>query len=97
MSGVTGIMESLDSVEGIVDLIEKIMADGKITLLDAKYLPKLFLELKTGFDDFGELKEEIEDLDKEELQEVLSRIIDIVLKVAGKFTTEAPSVPEGGV
>lgn len=95
MAGTKEILEAIEAIEGVVDAVQKIFDDGKITLIDARHVPSLVKALRNGFDDLAALKEEVKDLDSEEMQLVLGKVIELVLKIAGKFDFELSAPKEG--
>jgi len=78
--------ELLISLIEAVDDFSKIMADGKVSLLDLRYVPKLISDLKPGFSGLDKLREEAADYDAEELKELANLGMELAMKLMSKIS-----------
>jgi hypothetical protein len=92
MSDVSDIVALLKSLTDAIDVVEKIMADGKVSVGDLRYFPALLGALKPGFDGMKKIPDEFKDMEKESLQEVAQASVDLVLKIIEKFALVAEDV-----
>lgn len=80
-------LELLTSLSLATDtLADKVLADGEVTLLDARYLPELISELRPGLEGLQKIKEEVSTYTPDELQAVITALVDLGLKIATKVT-----------
>lgn len=89
MAGIESSKKFLSEVSEIVEGVEAVLADGKITLLDLKHAPALFADVKSAVEKLKGMQEELKDLQKEEIEELLALVIDLGLKLASKFDIKA--------
>ena len=89
MAGVEKTLGALESIGDVVKGVEAVLADGKVTLLDLRQAPALFTGIKALVAAAPAIKEELKDLDKEELEKVLSAGIDLLLKIVEDFKLTA--------
>lgn len=89
MAGVEKTLGALESVSEILKSVEAVLEDGKVTLLDLRQAPALFSAIKELVASAAGVKEELKDLDKEEMAAVLTAVIDLVLKVSHDFKLTA--------
>jgi hypothetical protein len=77
-----GIQETKDVLavmKAMADGISKSIADGKVDLIDLKNFAQVVLSLKKGFEGINQVGEELRDLDTNEVGELITELIDIVL------------------
>jgi hypothetical protein len=89
MAGVEKTLGALESVSEVVKGVQLVLEDGKVTLLDLRQAPGIFSAIKGLVAAAPAVKEELKDLDKEELEKVLSAVIDLALQVAEEFKLTA--------
>lgn len=79
-------LELLESLSKTTDIVaDKVLADGEVTLLDARYLPELVSALRPGISGVAKVKDEMASYSREELEAVISAFVDFGLKVVSKF------------
>jgi hypothetical protein len=85
MAGVEKSLEVVKVLGDLADCVEAVLEDGKVTLADAKVLPKLVGCVKVLMADVPAVKEELKDLDKPELEQLVGALVDAVLKLVDKL------------
>ncbi len=83
--GVKETLELLSSLSALVDAVDEVLADGKLSLGDVAVIPGLILALKPGVEGISSVKDELSELSKEELQQVLAGVVDLAVKIGEKF------------
>lgn len=86
MSDVSAIKEILAAVSEMVDVIEKVTADGKVTLLDLRHVPELMASLKPLLEKSAEAKDEVAHLDADGAKEIADLGIDLAMKLLAKLS-----------
>lgn len=77
----SGIKESLDVLEALKELakdVKEAAADQVFDWKDLRLLIDNFSVLKTAFEDIDQVKEELSELDAQEVKELVSGLVDIV-------------------
>jgi len=78
--------ELLDSGIAAIDVIDKIMEDGKVTVLDVVQVPALVKALRPGLKDVDKIHLiDLENASSEELQMLSGKAILLVKKLIDKF------------
>lgn len=88
MADIAKSKEALEALKGLVDAAAKAMEDGKVGFSDIKLLPSIVSNSKVLVSAVPEIKAELQDLSKEELQELVGLALDVGLDVAKKFGVE---------
>lgn len=78
MAGITETKEVIQFIQTLAETIEKSKADGSIDIFDAMNAIALISPLAAAGKGILEIKEELKDLDKEEVQELLALMQDAV-------------------
>lgn len=89
MAGIEQSKKLLSELAAAAKEIELVLEDGKVSLLDLRHAPALFADVKAAVDALSGVKEELKDLDKDELQELLQMVIDMGLELAAKLEPKA--------
>jgi hypothetical protein len=86
MTDINETMDVLEQLESIIDgIIEAKKDDDKITLADfAKFVPAM-TKLPETLAGISDVKDELADLDAEEIKEIVEKMSEIVLKTASLF------------
>jgi hypothetical protein len=81
MSGIKETLEVLDAFEVLLDSVEKIYEDGRVDLTELLRLAVDELpSIKTALDGFGQVREELMDLDALEAKSLLLKTFDLLLR-----------------
>lgn len=83
--GIEKTKEVILAVKDAVEVAMKASEDGKIDWRDLKLAPALVADVRVLVSSASEVKEELKDLDADELRELLSMLIDVGLGLAGKL------------
>jgi len=78
MAGITETKEVIKFVQVLAETITEAKADGSIDIFDAMNAISLLSPLAAAGKGILEIKEELKDLDKEEVQELLAMMQDAV-------------------
>jgi len=78
MAGITETKEVIKFVQVLAETITEAKADGSIDIFDAMNAISLLTPLAAAGKGILEIKEELKDLDKEEVQELLAMMQDAV-------------------
>lgn len=82
MAGLEKSLAVVAALSDVVDCVEKVMADGKVTLGDMKVLPSLVADLKLCVGSLQAVKDELSDLDSEEVKQLVAALVDVALKAS---------------
>lgn len=85
MAGIDKCLEVAKALGEVADCVEVVLEDGKVTLSDAKVLPKLVGCVKVLVSGLPEVKTELKDLDKEEIEKLCGVLVDGVLALVDKL------------
>lgn len=88
MADIVATKAAIKALKEISHDVGAVMEDGKVSISDITKLPALLSDVKAFVDAAKNVKPELQDLSKEELQEVLSDVLDLGLEVAKKFGVE---------
>lgn len=86
--GLTSTMEFLSAIETLMIDGGAIIKDGGISFKDVTYIPDFIRCFNTFVDDAGPALAELQDLDKNELMEIVKKLIEMVETVAGSLVIE---------
>lgn len=78
MSDLTQTMEVVGALKALVEGYKKAMADGKINIFDAKYLPELVGKVAVGVKGVKEVGAELKDLDQAEVEQLVQALLELV-------------------
>lgn len=85
MEDVQSVIVVLEAVKALSDSLGEVLKDGKIGLTDISELPELFSVAKSMVDAMKGVPAELKDLDAEEIKEVLSKAVEVVVYIGQKF------------
>lgn len=77
--------ELLQSLLKALDVMDKVLEDGKVTLIDVRHVPALISALKPGLEGVGKVKDEVAGADDEALKELADLGIDLAMKLIEKI------------
>jgi len=78
MAGITETQEVISFVKILAETIKEAKADGSVDIFDAMKALRLVSPLAAAGKDIMKVREEMKDLDKEEIQELLASMQDAV-------------------
>lgn len=81
-----GLMESLNKV---IDVVEKIMDDGKVDLFDIRYMPELVREISPNLRKYESVSFDFSSLSELQMRELCEVGVSIAVKLSSKFTQKA--------
>ena len=84
--GIKESKELLQSVIDAIDVIEKVMEDGKLTAIDFRYAPQFVAAIKPGLDGISKVQIEAADYDLDELKELSALGVELALKLISKLS-----------
>lgn len=94
--GIDETMEVLEAIQAQADAIIEACADGKINLLDIKYLFGIIGESKAALMNAKTIPLELKDLDEDEIKILYEEIINLGIKVIEAFGAATKVVTKGG-
>lgn len=83
--GIDAIKESVSRMKEVFEAIAVVFEDGKVTVSDLKVLPEMIADIKDLIGAIKEAKDEVKDLDAEEMKLVVADLFDMVLYIAKKL------------
>jgi hypothetical protein len=86
MSGVKESRELLESLIKSMDVVDKVLEDGKVTLIDVRHVPALISALKPGLEGVSQVKDELAAADDQELKELAGLGLELALKLMEKLS-----------
>ena len=84
-------MELIASLKGLIEVVAKVMEDGKVGITDIRYVPSAVANLRAGLVGIKNIPVEVKDLSNEELQEIVTALVDLGMSAYEKFA-ELPAV-----
>ena len=84
MAGVEKSLAVVKALADIVDCVEKVLEDGQVTLSDMKVLPSVVADLKLCVSSLQMVKDELSELDAEEVKQLVAALVEVALKAASK-------------
>lgn len=81
-----GLMESLNKV---IDVVEKIMDDGKVDLFDIRYMPELVREISPNLRKYESVSFDFSSLTELQMRELCEVGVSIAVKLSSKFTQKS--------
>lgn len=78
MAGIKETLELFAAIKSLLEAYKLAMADGKITIFDARYLAAPISAVKVGLQGLKEIPVEVADLDKDELEAVINAAVELV-------------------
>jgi hypothetical protein len=94
--GIDETMEVLEAIESQANAIIEACADGKLNLLDIKYLFGIIGESKAALMNAKTIPLELKDLDEDEIKILYEEIINLGIKVIEAFGAATKVVTKGG-
>jgi hypothetical protein len=85
MSGVKESRELLESLIKSMDVVDKVLEDGKVTLIDVRHVPALISALKPGLEGVAKVKDELAQADDEALKELAGLGLELAMKLMEKL------------
>jgi G3E family GTPase len=85
MSGVKESKELLESLIKAMDIADKVLEDGKVTLVDVRHVPALISALKPGLEGVAKIKDELAQADDEDLKELAGLGLELAMKLMQKL------------
>jgi hypothetical protein len=86
MSGVKESKELLESLLKCVDLVDKILDDGKVDWRDVRAMIDLAIKMKPGLQGSQHIKDELSSASPEEVQEVADLGVQLAMKLIEKLS-----------
>lgn len=77
--------ELLESLLKAMDVADKVLEDGKVTLIDVRHVPALISALKPGLEGIGKVKDELAKADDEALKELAGLGLELAMKLMEKL------------
>lgn len=79
MTGIKETKELLIAIEHLASDVQKAVADGQFTLLDIRYFIEAIPYLKDAVQDMALIKNEVRDLDKDEMVELFDMLVEMAV------------------
>lgn len=86
MAGVKESKELLESLLKAVDLVDKILEDGKVDWRDVRAMIDLAMKMKPGLQGSQHIKDELSSASPEEVQEVADLGVQLAMKLIEKLS-----------
>lgn len=84
----TDIKESKELLEALakaIDVADKVLEDGKVTLIDVRHIPALLAALKPGLEGVSKVRDELAQADDEALKELAGLGLELAMKLMEKL------------
>ena len=78
MADLTQTMEVVEGLKSLVEAYKKAMADGKINIFDAKYLPEVVSKVAVAVKGVKQVGVEVKDLDQAEVEQLVKALLELV-------------------
>lgn len=81
MSNIVNVLETIQHIEQLTEVGVRVFEDGKIGISDLSEVPEAFSAFKGIASRLGAAREEIKDLDMEEVQTISHELIRVIFGV----------------